>query len=111
TQGPIPRDLCKRQAASSAQNNCLLWLWVPAFAGTTLEVGVGSVASEKELRERIECVRPRPRDTVRPSCAELIALSIMRTQGRPGAGRARGPPAKENAGGRYHRSGRERPAS
>ena len=29
----------------------------------------------------------------------------------PGAGRAHGPPAKKNAGGRYHRFGRKHPAS
>jgi hypothetical protein len=33
-----------------------------------------------------------------------------RAQGRPGAGRARGPPAKKNAGGSHHRSGRAHPA-
>ncbi len=36
--------------------------------------------------------------------------SIRRAQGRPGAGRARGPPAQKNAGGRYHRFSRDHPA-
>ncbi|CCD92872.1 conserved hypothetical protein [Bradyrhizobium sp. ORS 375] len=33
-----------------------------------------------------------------------------RAQGRPGAGRARGPPADKKAGGSHHRSGRRHPA-
>src|SRR4051812_13339089 len=39
---------------------------------------------------------------------ELCITSALETnggaQGRPGAGRARGPPAAKNAGGRHHRS-------
>jgi hypothetical protein len=53
------------------------------------------------------------RATSRPRGANCVrALTVgrplrdERAQGRPGAGRARGPPAERNAGGSHHRSGR-----
>ncbi len=69
-------------------------------------------------------IEPRPRSTPRASnlpssqafaisrrpapelCIHLTALLSLRAQGRPGAGRARGPPAEKKAGGSRHRSGR-----
>jgi hypothetical protein len=39
TQGPIRRDLSSWTAeVDIARNNKSLWLWVPAFAGTTLKL-------------------------------------------------------------------------
>jgi hypothetical protein len=41
-----------------------------------------------------------------PELCVSLAPSEMRAQGRPGAGRARGPAAKQKAGGSHHRFGR-----
>ncbi len=51
-----------------------------------------------------------PRHDMPGLCNVRSPSSIRRAQGRPGAGRARGPPAQKNAGGRYHRFSRDRPA-
>ncbi len=62
--------------------------------------GIGSITHASSLSRRLapELVQ------------EITALLKQRAQGRPGAGRARGPRAKKNARGGYHRSGRTRPA-
>ena len=38
TQGPILRDLSIRQCGRRLSQNFRRWLWVPAFAGTTVSV-------------------------------------------------------------------------
>src|SRR5262245_57192565 len=50
TQGPIPRDVHwrKERSRSARATNCALWLWVPAFAGTTEEVAALSVVIASE---------------------------------------------------------------
>jgi hypothetical protein len=52
----------------------------------------------------------RSRSAFAPELCRSIALFDERAQGRPGAGRARGPPAERNVGGSHHRSGRNTPA-
>ena len=53
---------------------------------------------------------PASRRNQRPSFANHSPSGKLRAQRRPGAGRARGPPAAKKAGGSHHRSGRARPA-
>jgi len=55
-------------------------------------------------------VRQYSRGANRARVMQRTALESRRAQGRPGAGRARGPPANKKAGGRHHRSGRSIPA-
>jgi hypothetical protein len=56
-------------------------------------------------------MNPPSRGVERPSDATAMSLSKNeRAQGRPEARRPHGPPAEKNAGGRYHRFGRDIPA-
>jgi len=39
TQGPIPRDIfCWKESRTASATNSSRWLWVPAFAGTTVSL-------------------------------------------------------------------------
>ncbi len=54
-------------------------------------------------------IRPRGAPCVRV-VRVVSPSSTKRARGMPGAGRTHGPPAKKNAGGRYHRFSRDIPA-
>jgi hypothetical protein len=45
TQGPIPRGLDLRHDAERLSSNKYRWLWVRAFAGTTLDYALRLLAS------------------------------------------------------------------
>jgi len=76
-------DVVEGTGRSDVAHDDHRWLWVPAFAGTTLSV----------LR-RQWVTRPHSRDIICPSFALRFALSSQRAQGKPGADRTHGPRAK-----------------
>jgi hypothetical protein len=73
TQGPTPRPIVKRCCWTTFAQHNVLWLWVPACAGTTMW----------------RHMRSHSRDAIRPSFAKNFPPSLQRAQGMPGARCAR----------------------
>src|SRR5688500_18875938 len=84
TQGPIlrGRSYWKKEATSVSQINCVRWLWVPAFAGTTGELSASILKEPTHLRVLAAMIARALLETSRPLC--------QRAQGRPGARCTRG---------------------
>jgi len=104
------RNCCARSSSRLAPHNIRLWLWVPDLRSPhALTRGrracPGRQRSGFVIRlsnSQRACFRSLAALT-RPSVAASHPLSRKRAQGMPGAGRPHGPPAKQKAGGSYHR--------
>ena len=103
---PIPRDGRNRHAANTARNNQILWLWIPGrrppalsrWPGTTAENFASAYHPHRTGLVVMTCVVLTctfsfSRRVSRPSYVLERPSSNQRAQGRPGAGRTRGPRA------------------